>query len=83
MKKPALAVLLLLTFFNIADFSQSRAVDDDSSKACATAFEDYSTADGKVVTSGFVDYVTLCNVSGEWKIVRRIRVQTPRLLASR
>jgi hypothetical protein len=83
MKKLALAVLLVLPFFNIADFSQSRIVDDDSSKACATHIEAYSTADGKLVTPGWVDYVTLCNVRGEWKIVRRVRLQIPRLLASR
>jgi hypothetical protein len=76
MRKLALAVLVVLTFFNIADSAQSPAAGDDSPKACATHIEAPSTADGKLVTPGWVDYVTLCKVSGEWKIVRRWRDTT-------
>jgi hypothetical protein len=74
MRKLTLAVLLVLTFFNIADSAQSRATGDDSCKACATFVEAPYTADGKLVTLGWVDYVTLCKVSGEWKIVHRVRL---------
>lgn len=52
MRKLALAVLLVLTFFNIADSAKNHAAGDDSSKACATFIEAESTADGKLVTPG-------------------------------